>query len=841
MPQPRAPAPVRAKPFPSREWKQYKNEILQLRQSYTVRDIREIMKEKYKFTATEAQYNNKFKTWDAKKNVPKAKLEEFVVEIEKRKAMGRKSVVEWKGNTFEEVDIMEKVSKKRPTTMERAYDRIRKQQTANTGYAAEPRDFVVSTPTEIGSTPLPQLLESPDSTETRLPDIDIIDLEVDQNVAPDINWSMYHAYVEDTTDVEFDILNQTMGMNTSTDFESGRDTHQPEIPKEEQEARKEQELQSLILTDLQRLPLTADTMRAADPRIDPMNAVVNYFQSSANLDNISWDAYARQKQRDYQEYINIRKQEAIRLIESATFIASSRNFGSDAMDQAWAVMERDLNYEPLPYSVCNQILEDRPVETSETQKTDSEWCSSMSKFLEKNFSQMKLYNENICPEDDYSIPTIVRNLEYGIGTDPSSVFEFNTFDSVAIHLPRFISEFGMWHFFTAFALQETARYLCFAQQRMEPHTLSPDMPGHNQPSPAQKYPAIARILTQAVITYESVGMGDHPIAIECLEMLLSNTDNFDDEDPIGGFLTTRVSGIPYRNYRRASKKYGNRHPRTISAYAQLISFSLKLLKSPKTRAQLRSGSQRVTLWGWNFEHSVEFAFHPCFDFFLTNLSGNETAETLEYPTQLPPNSKTRWQHIVRGNMFDILQTFEDTEKFENAIRLLKRMERWKNAESGWLEQDGFQMDLALGRIYGKMGAFKLSLQTLIGLARRANRPESRDWIWDAVREITVVTTKRGPVLYRCLQPFLQQLLDTWERSGRRRNYCYPTLKAIFSVNREERDSLLALRSLERVSYPTLQNQMRHRELDTPMLDIDSEAFEAVEYGVWEHCTLNPLL
>ncbi|EGX47922.1 hypothetical protein AOL_s00081g249 [Orbilia oligospora ATCC 24927] len=500
------------------------------------------------------------------------------------------------------------------------------------------------------------------------------------------------------------------------------------------------------------------------------------------------------------------------------------------MDHTWMCLESDTNYEPLPHRVCQQILEVKRLGNLESREMDKEWYISMSTFLDNNFSEMKLYTENVLPiREEYAI--LVEIPQYNPDIHQPSIFEYNTFDSVAIHLPKFIWEFGINHFFTAFALQEAARYLCFSQQRSEPRTLSLTMPGTNQSSPAQRYPAITSILTQALISYENIGMGDHPLAIECLEMLLSNIDEFDDEDPVSRFLTTGVSEIPHRNFRRSYKKYGPRHPQTISAFAQLISFTLKLLKSPKTHAQLASDTaQRVTAWGWNLELSVEAVFNPCFDSFLIyDLGGKRWTKR--------PNTKSRWQHIVRGNMFDILQTFEDTNDFDNAIRLLKKMKRWNNAQLGWLEQDGFQINLILGRIYGKMKAYKASLKTLFDLANRANRPESKDWAWDAVREITVVTTRRGPVLYRCIQPFLQKLLHTWERSGRRRNYCYSTLVAIFSLNRGRvPESLSALKSLERVSPSDTQGQVCLGELDTPMLDSGSSEFG--DYGVWGNCNLD---
>ncbi|KAF3294706.1 hypothetical protein TWF132_003181 [Orbilia oligospora] len=796
-------------------WEQHKDDILRLRANHTVDQIAKIMQEKKGFFATKAQYNTQLlAVWKARKNF-NAKDHEFLTQqYEQRDAMGKTTRVKRNGINLPEEVVRRRSSRQYVTV----FERHKKRQAAKAekhDSALENRDFVVGSPSESSNSPRPPAPDVPDSMETNLPDASTGCFEVDESVSPDRNWEYYHPYVEDAEDVEF----------------SNRNTLQYNHPIEE--------LQKQVIDGLKEVPLAADDIGILDFQIDepvPHDALIEPFIDDSQFypspGNITWMAYACQKEPDRQEYIKMQRQEAMQWIKSARSINSLKSpgtFNPDMMDRTWTCLERDTNYEPLPHCVCQQILEVKRLGNLESREMDKDWYISMSTFLNNNFSGMKLYMENVLPiREEYVIP--VEIPQYNPDIHQPSIFEYNTFDSVAIHLPKFILEFGIDHFFTAFALQEAARYLCFSQQRSEPRTLSPTMPGTNQSSPAQRYPAITSILTQALISYENIGMGDHPLAIECLEMLLSNTDEFDDEDPVSGFLTTEVSGIPYRNFQRSYKKYGPRHPQTISAYAQLISFTLKLLKSPKTRAQLASGTaQRVTTWGWNFEESVEAVFDPCFDSFLIyDLGGKRRTRR--------PNTKTRWQHIVRGNMFDILQTFEDTNNFDNAIRLLKKMKRWNNAQSGWLEQDGFQINLTLGRIYGKMEAYKASLKTLLDLANGANRPESRDWAWDAVREITVVTTRRGPVLYRCIQPFLQKLLNAWERSGRRRNYCYSTLVAIFSVDWGGPESLSALKSLGRVSPSDFQDQVCLGELDIPMLDSGSSKFG--DYGVWRNCNLD---
>ncbi|KAF3225008.1 hypothetical protein TWF192_007293 [Orbilia oligospora] len=798
-------------------WEQHKDVILRLRANHTVDQIAKIMWENTGFFATKSQYNDQLlRVWKAKKNFS-AKDHEFLnQQFEQRDAMGKTTRVKRNGINLSEENVRRRSSRQFVTVFERHKKKQAAKAENHVDSGIENRDFEVGSPSESGNSPRSPAPDAPDSMETNLPDASTGCLEVDETTSPNRNWDYYHPYVEDAEDVEF----------------SSRYTLHYNHPIEE--------LQKQVIDGLKKVPLAADDIGVLGLQTDEpvhQDTLIGLFIDDPPFylspDDITWEIYACQKEPDRQEYIKMRRQEAMQWIESAQSLSDLEapgDFNPDMMDQTWMCLERDTNYEPLPHRVCQQILEVRQLGNIESREMDHEWCISMSTLLKNNFTEMKLYTENVLPiREEYAIP--VEGPQYNPDIHQASIFEYNTFDSVAIHLPTFISEFGINHFFTAFALQEAARYLCFSQQRSEPRTLSLIMPGTNQSSPAQRYPAITSILTQALISYENIGMGDHPLAIECLEMLLSNTDEFDDEDPISGFLTTEVSGIPYRNFQRSYEKYGSHHPQTISAYAQLISFTLKLLKSPKARAQLASGTaQRVTTWGWNFEKSIEAVFNPCFDSFLIyDLGGKKTTKR--------PNSKARWQHIVRGNMFDILQTFEDTNNFDNAIRLLNKMKRWNNAQSGWLEQDGFQINLTLGRIYGKMEAYKASLKTLFDLADGANRPESRDWAWDAVREITVVTTRRGPVLYRCIQPFLQKLLNTWERSGRRRNYCYSTLVAIFSINRGRPDSLSALKSLERVSPSDLQDQVCLGEPDIPMPN--SGSFKFGDYVVWRNSNLDP--
>ncbi|KAK6504780.1 hypothetical protein TWF481_006719 [Arthrobotrys musiformis] len=838
----------RAPPISRETWEMHKPRILQLyiAEDRTLLETIKIMTVEHNFPAKDAQYNRQFRAWKLKKNLPTETLEEIVPQILRRKGMGKRTRVKVNGLIFDEDNIMKKYSRRRQKT----FDRLRKQQATksgvNDGSSQRLADIKVWTPSESGDSPASQTVEFVDLTQVDPPENYPSDFEVEQTWRSSGGQTSHHAHMEDDECARVEFYN-TGNPDWGNTGPEGAEEYEDEMV-----AR----LLPMSLTseDIHEFNSKAKSYALAPP-MDLTQSFIERLQPDTSVGKTSWREYARQKESDFQKHMGFRRQEAASWIDLARSIAASegtREGDEDAIDRAWLRMETELGLEPLPYRVCMQILEHRPIRGLESRKTDQDWFTAVSKVLENGFPIIRSAAEMITQvQEGYVIPMEMprENIE---SADLPEEVEFSTFDSVAIHLPRFIAEFGMWHFYTAFALQETARYLSFAQQRSDCCTVRPAFPGMNESNPAQRNSFIAILLSQALISYINIGMADHPFAIDCWEMLMSNTDKFESQGPIGGFLGT-VSRIPYTNYKKFLERYGPQHHRTIAAYSQLTSFSLKLLLSPDVC------SQWPRSWNWDLETSLKAVFDKSFEFLLRYDSVHSRGNgrmTDNYDPTMPPqgNFKERWQHIVRGNMFDILQTFEDHELFERAITLLNKMNEWEDMRSGWMEQDGLQIKLALGRIYGKMGDYKRSLNILFKLFEETKQPGLTDWALDSIREIAIVATKNKPALYKSLEPVLLQLLTNWRLLKKPRGYLHSTLVYIFSLNQEEVESAKALTELEQVSVALNPSALGGEAfcpagVQVSMLlqwpEDSTRGYEVPEFygeeGIWENVTVDPFM
>ncbi|KAK6345532.1 hypothetical protein TWF718_007444 [Orbilia javanica] len=728
-------------------WEQNKRCIIQLwiGERYSMKKLIKVMEEECGFIATKSQYNRQFRAWGLKKNLKKQDAKHIQQELQRRKDANKDTSVKLHGVPLEEKNLNRRLSRHQMnmTTFEIARERWKQEQDRKSGpsndLVPELKGYDLGTPSAIESddNSLTQPLGPSDATETNFPDTSAAPLpegvEANGGSSPDDNSSQCHPY------------------NCAGSFERPQDSETAKG------------LEQLIAALFQGLDLAADEKEGSDLWADELpqempiwfNACSKPYPDQEDIP-YDWDSYAAKKKKCLEEYIQSRKSEAAAVIDCVKHLASLNLAGEPdeaAVKEAWVAMERDFDFEILPYHICRQILKSQLNEEFEMGEIDNLWCESMRTYLENDFSKMQFAAINTHPvKETYEVPTQSPQDDNGFKCS-----EFDTFESVAIHLPTFISKFGLHHFFTAFALQEVARYLCFSQTTELP-TLTPIQPGNHEPSPVQKYPAIAKMLTEALLIYDKIGMADHPFAIDCLDMLLGSIGPYDPQNRLCESLE-RIAHIPYENYTRCSDKYGLDHQRTIAALAQVISFSLDLLSCD-------SYAQLAISQGWTEDSSVEAIFDQRFDSFLSHkpINGGGDATTRYIGIPHVSNNRPRWDDIVRVSMFDIVDTLERLGRLKDALRLLERMKKWENTQYDSCADDLFQIDLAFGRIRGKLGDYRLSLQALSDAVEKAKSLKNRKWELDAIHEIAIVAMKTEAGFCELVRPLLPPHLEHWINS-----------------------------------------------------------------------------
>ncbi|KAK6528342.1 hypothetical protein TWF281_009585 [Arthrobotrys megalospora] len=786
----------RAEPISQEVWESHKHRIIQLwtDPDSTLPKLMKTIEAETGFVATERQYYRQLgDVWKIRKNFTNDDLEYISSVTRERKAMGKlKTRVKRNGVSIPEAKIKRKQSRVYVKTIDLKRRQLAAKNGVNDDSSVRTRDFVVGTPTEVDECSPAPLLRSPEYM-----DIDTLDDDTCKSkrlvdvISSSDEPKNYHAYVDDTPDSSgqgrpMDAYKEktetTIFPDPSDDARGGRGgideiVHEPDGT--------DAELQRLVLDGLQQLSLDGII---GDFSSQDYESRLSEFQTGPPIDRTrsapeaaatSWRAYAHQHEQDFQDFIRFKRQEAAGMILLASLATSPGSpVTEEVVDSLWLQIENESGWEPLPIQIYEQIVEgiDQPIGDSSGLDDDE----GVSGFMEENFLKMKSVNDNL--RFEYCKSSIIGLAPAGPAGAISCLHRFNSFDSVVVHLPRIISEFGMDHFFTAFAFHEASQYMSDPRKLIE--TL---------------------LVGRALSRYRSLGMPDHAITFDCWEVM-SRSRVFISDPYTTNFILEEVCQI----YKSSSRKYGCQHPRSISVSSRIISLLLR-----------------------RFQHSLHFKGSG-FDYNSIKEQSDQLIEYFEHLAPFSRGTKRQWRYVVQANMLEMVQTCEDIGNFEGAFRLLKRLDIWGFEEKGFLFE-GFY-NIFRGRLYGRLGKYKISLDILFPTAAKAqhyNDPESAKL---AFYEIVVVTSKRGPVLYKCLQPSLLQLLDNWERSGRPHDHrSKRVLIEAFSHNRDEYASALALRSLNQVSASDLQSHMFFQSLED-WVHIHGVS-KADEGRIWDACDI----
>ncbi|KAK6519063.1 hypothetical protein TWF281_003752 [Arthrobotrys megalospora] len=445
--------------------------------------------------------------------------------------------------------------------------------------------------------------------------------------------------------------------------------------------------------------------------------------------------YARQHRHYFWAEVRLWEYEAKEFIEEVESTSEKRGVSLQKAEDIVSQRERSGLMEMLPYHIYKQIMgEDADIDCRAV--PDSVNGALVCQIVQGNFTTLE---------------NAARQLPFD--NNDRKLFNF-----YVVHLPFVLSKYGLNHFFTAYTLHIASHVLDGLGVVDEQYGI---------------------LRASALCAYDSIGMGFHRLALDCLGWELTT-------EPELALACDRATD----NIRKAVlQKYGRSHPKTLHLYSI---FAWEMIDSSQEDGIHRQQQGELMAYG--------------------------ILQTVKETYQIYPDSlKDRMMSCLRNLGYALLRC----GRSDLVTSLLAEPSCWEG-------QPGVSLPLGpawsckhiVGLAYADVGRHKEALHALFacfnGYRDRIdiNHPYSRDQIG----EITRVMDLRGPVLYNYLDSTFDKLLASLEARGKANGPTYQELceaRKRGGFNTEEYVDTLALMSTRnRSRTPDLQDFMFSQGLES---------------------------
>ncbi|KAK6517551.1 hypothetical protein TWF281_004201 [Arthrobotrys megalospora] len=491
----------RAAPIEQTAWEFHKPRIIQLwtDPDHTLASLKRIMEREKGFIATKRQYHRQLHDiWRIRKNFTSDELEYIGKVTRERRAQGKKTRVKRNGVCISEANIKRRQSRPYVKTI----DLKRREIAAKIGPGS------VGTPTEVDEsspTPLSGLLSTTDEVELHAPihqldqmNIDIHDASINtryQSYSDDAEhcystFGSYNAASNNRSTGEIDVKGTTIcpygtPLYESFDTDSTWDTSKKEIEQaasnssdacDAYEDSTDDALQETISNGLKMIHLVEDRSEPDSPD-HPSHSRNISGEEGLHTEDMPLSQYARLHEPEFLDYIAFEQEEAQYFVDTIASLSKNTGLSIEEIDCRFHRLADKAECPPLPYRVYEQITGNRVIGSDLGASVDGIFGNLLSKLMDLKFADLQHYV--------YQPP----NLRWR-----------KDFDAVVVHLPRFISQFGFFHYHTAHALQKTSRLVALASE------------GGN---------ARVLMLNWAILIYEKLEMSHYPEALQCWFSILS--------------------------------------------------------------------------------------------------------------------------------------------------------------------------------------------------------------------------------------------------------------------------------------------------------------------------------